>query len=63
LFDQMKRHFGLHCHLLRLRSNQCVVSDDDSTQVPAREWMTPLQDLANLEQQGVTPPSLLVLPG
>jgi hypothetical protein len=58
LFDQMKRHFGLHCHLLRLRSNQCVVSDDDSTQVPSCEWMTPLQDLANLEQQGVTSPSL-----
>ncbi|OAL64876.1 hypothetical protein A7C99_4312 [Trichophyton rubrum] len=29
LFDQMKRHFGLHCHMLRLRSNQCVVTDDD----------------------------------
>lgn len=52
LFDQMKRHFGLHCHFLRLRSNQCVVSDDDSTAVPVCEWLSPSQDLAILGQQG-----------
>ncbi|KAL1961127.1 hypothetical protein VTO42DRAFT_3072 [Malbranchea cinnamomea] len=51
IFDQMKRHFGLHCHLLRLRSIQCVVSDDDSTQVPTCEWMTPLQDLASMGEK------------
>ncbi|EKV16052.1 hypothetical protein PDIP_37860 [Penicillium digitatum Pd1] len=33
LYDQMKRHFGLHCHLLRLRSSQCVVTDDDKALV------------------------------
>ncbi|KAJ6068998.1 hypothetical protein N7499_010885 [Penicillium canescens] len=46
LYDQMKRHFGLHCHLLRLRSSQCVVTDDDSVQVPQCEWLTPSEHLS-----------------
>jgi hypothetical protein len=46
LYDQMKRHFGLHCHLLRLRSNQCVVTDDDSCQVPECEWLSPSERLS-----------------
>ena len=45
LFDLMKRHFGLHCHLLRLRSSQCVQSDDDSVAVPRCEWLPPEEDL------------------
>ncbi|KAL3474005.1 ER-golgi trafficking TRAPP I complex 85 kDa subunit-domain-containing protein [Aspergillus californicus] len=45
LYDQMKRHFGLHCHLLRLRSHQCVVTDDDSVQVPEPEWLSPSERL------------------
>ena len=49
LFDQMKRHFGLHCHLLRLRSDQCLPSDDDSVGVPLCAWMSPSEDLARLE--------------
>ncbi|KAL2011290.1 hypothetical protein VTN00DRAFT_4008 [Thermoascus crustaceus] len=48
LYDQMKRHFGLHCHLLRLRSNQCVVTDDDSVQVPPCEWLSPSEDLSKM---------------
>ena len=40
LFDLMKRHFGLHCHLLRLRRSQCVMIDDDSTRVPPCEWLS-----------------------
>ncbi|PGH03325.1 hypothetical protein AJ79_07403 [Helicocarpus griseus UAMH5409] len=51
LFDQMKRHFGLHCHMLRLRSNQCVLTDDDSTQFPSCEWLTPSEDLSELGEQ------------
>ncbi|OJD18650.1 hypothetical protein AJ78_01346 [Emergomyces pasteurianus Ep9510] len=51
LFDQMKRHFGLHCHLLRLRSNQCVISDDDSTQFPSCEWLTPSEELSEVGEQ------------
>ncbi|PKY05588.1 hypothetical protein P168DRAFT_325931 [Aspergillus campestris IBT 28561] len=46
LYDQMKRHFGLHCHLLRLRSNQCVVTDDDSVEVPECEWVSPAERLS-----------------
>lgn len=53
LFDQMKRHFGLHCHLLRLRSNQCVITDDDSTQIPSCEWLTPSEDISELGEQGM----------
>ena len=45
LFDLMKRHFGLHCHLLRLRSSHCIQSDDDSTPVPPCSWLPPEEDL------------------
>ena len=46
LFDLMKRHFGLHCHLLRLRSSHCVQSDDDSSPVPSCSWLSPEEDLS-----------------
>jgi hypothetical protein len=49
LFDQMKRHFGLHCHLLRIRSQVCLPSDDGSVEVPACEWYSPADDIARLE--------------
>jgi trafficking protein particle complex subunit 8 len=50
LFDQMKRHFGLHCHLLRLRSDECLPTDDDSVEVPASEWLSPIEDLMRLNE-------------
>lgn len=53
LYDQMKRHFGLHCHLLRLRSSQCVVTDDDSVQVPQCEWLSPQERLSGAGESGV----------
>lgn len=49
LFEQMKRHFGLHCHLLRLRSSQCVLTDDDSVQLPPCEWISAAEELAEIE--------------
>ncbi|KAJ5178421.1 TRAPP III complex Trs85 [Penicillium coprophilum] len=52
LYDQMKRHFGLHCHLLRLRSSQCVVTDDDSMQVPQCEWLSPAEHLSGAGEAG-----------
>lgn len=52
LYDQMKRHFGLHCHLLRLRSSQCVVTDDDSVQAPTSEWLSPLEHLSGVGEAG-----------
>ncbi|KIX08755.1 uncharacterized protein Z518_03412 [Rhinocladiella mackenziei CBS 650.93] len=48
LFDQMKRHFGLHCHLLRLRSASCTPSDDDTEELPPCEWLSPSEQLAFL---------------
>jgi hypothetical protein len=49
LFEQMKRHFGLHCHLLRLRSTQCVATDDDSMQLPRCEWLTAQEEIADIQ--------------
>ena len=52
LFDQMKRHFGLHCHLLRLRSSQCISSDDDSTKLTSSEWQSATEELAEIVTKG-----------
>lgn len=51
LFDQMKRHFGLHCHLLRLRSSNCVATDDDSAQFPRCEWVTASEETADIQER------------
>lgn len=48
LYEQMKRHFGLHCHLLRLRSTQCLASDDDSMRLPTCEWVSAGEELAEI---------------
>ena len=52
LFDLMKRHFGLHCHLLRLRTSQCVQTDDDSTKVPVDEWLSAEEEIGLLRSRG-----------
>ncbi|KAJ9604270.1 hypothetical protein H2200_011104 [Cladophialophora chaetospira] len=46
LFDQMKRHFGLHCHLLRLRSAPCTEADDDTEELPISEWLSSDEQLS-----------------
>ncbi|KAI9713442.1 MAG: hypothetical protein M1820_000824 [Bogoriella megaspora] len=51
LFEQMKRHFGLHCHLLRLRSGRCLPSDDDSRRLPASEWISAAEELAEIQKR------------
>ena len=51
LFDQMKRHFGLHCHLLRLRSSQCISSDDDSILLPRCEWVAASEELTEIQNR------------
>ncbi|TDZ14731.1 Transport protein particle subunit [Colletotrichum orbiculare MAFF 240422] len=48
LFDQMKRHLGLHCHLLRLRSTQSAETDDDSIPLPRSDWMSATEELADI---------------
>ena len=52
LFDLMKRHFGLHCHLLRLKSSQCFQSDDDGSQVPTVEWLSADEEAALQRMKG-----------
>lgn len=52
LFDLMKRHFGLHCHLLRLRRSQCVLTDDDSIRVPSCEWLSAEEEIEKLCMRG-----------
>lgn len=61
LFDLMKRHFGLHCHLLRLRSSQCVPTDDDSVLVPPCEWLSADDELAQIRRTGKFARSLISL--
>ncbi|EON61082.1 hypothetical protein W97_00293 [Coniosporium apollinis CBS 100218] len=51
LFEQMKRHFGLHCHLLRLRTNQCVSSDEDCIRIPTCEWISASEELAEIHRR------------
>ena len=51
LFEQMKRHFGLHCHLLRLRSTQCVPSDDDCVRLPICEWQSAAEELSEIKRR------------
>lgn len=52
LFEQMKRHFGLHCHLLRLRSTRAVPSDDDTVRLPACTWLSAAEELAEIHRRG-----------
>ena len=56
LYEQMKRHFGLHCHLLRLRSATCVSSDDDSVRLPVSEWISAGEELAQIQRRGENQP-------
>ncbi|KAJ8105411.1 hypothetical protein OPT61_g10195 [Boeremia exigua] len=53
-FDSMKRHFGLHCHLLRLKSQECIPSDDDSVRLPTCEWMSAGEELAEIQKRETT---------
>ncbi|KAI5861582.1 ER-golgi trafficking TRAPP I complex 85 kDa subunit-domain-containing protein [Durotheca rogersii] len=50
LFEQMKRSFGLHCHLLRIRGTQSAATDDDSIPLPRSEWMSAAEELADLRR-------------
>ncbi|KAI4867987.1 hypothetical protein F4820DRAFT_411944 [Hypoxylon rubiginosum] len=50
LFDQMKRNFGLHCHLLRIRGTQSVATDDDSIPLPRSEWMSASEEMTDIRR-------------
>ncbi|KAL8769985.1 MAG: hypothetical protein Q9209_004232 [Squamulea sp. 1 TL-2023] len=49
LFDLMKRHFGLHCYLLRIRSTPCVETDIEVIESPRCHWKTADEELAEME--------------
>ncbi|KAF2199537.1 hypothetical protein GQ43DRAFT_112884 [Delitschia confertaspora ATCC 74209] len=50
LFETMKRFYGLNCHLLRLKSNRCIPSDDDSVPLPTCEWISAGEELAEIQK-------------
>lgn len=50
LFDQMKRHFGLHCHLLRLKSGDPVTDNDEVEDLPDQEWPSAFADVSRLQR-------------
>lgn len=49
-FEQMKRHLGLHCHLLRLRCSKSAETDDDSMPLPCSDWMPAAEELARIHR-------------
>ncbi|KAL8666346.1 MAG: hypothetical protein Q9202_001617 [Teloschistes flavicans] len=53
LFDLMKRHFGLHCHLLRVRSERCTAADLDVVQLPKCQWLPADEELREKETSGM----------
>ena len=55
LFNQMKRHFGLHCHLLRIRSLECGPDDRDCVPLPTCRWLSAEEELADIRQKGNSP--------
>ncbi|PWW76505.1 hypothetical protein C7212DRAFT_192007 [Tuber magnatum] len=60
LFDQMKKHFGLHCHLLRLRSGGAsVISDDDAVVVPKSQWISAAEELHGIHYDDQQPTACL----
>lgn len=52
LFEQMKRHFGLHCHLLRLRTDECGPDRHDSIELPSSIWLSAEDELREARRQG-----------
>ena len=52
LFDQMKKHFGLHCHLLRIRSMECDTHDEDGTELPSCDWFSAAEELEVIRRKG-----------
>ena len=56
LFEQMKKHFGIHCHLLRLRSGgRTVITDDDAVTFPTINWRSAAEELAEITSKAVSP--------
>ena len=52
LFDQMKKHFGLHCHLLRIRSVECSPENQDRVCLPPCNWLSALEEVEHITRRG-----------
>ncbi|KXJ89144.1 putativeTRAPP complex protein TRS85 [Microdochium bolleyi] len=50
LFDQMRRNLGLNCDMLRIRGTQSAETDDDSIPLPRSEWMSAVEELADIKR-------------
>ena len=53
LFDLMKRHFGLHCHLLRLKSSRSKPDQEDSIVLPPAKFLSADEDMAYGRMNGM----------
>lgn len=63
LFDLMRRHFGLHCHLLRLKSSSSSQHDQSCEIVPPMSWLSADEVLAHDRMKGKSPnPSDVISP-
>lgn len=52
VFEQMKRHFGIHCHLLKIKSTQAVPSDEECVRLSTCEWLSAAEELAEIHRRG-----------
>ena len=52
LFDQMKRHFGLHCHLLRLKATAAASLGSDTTSISTPEWLPAQEEIGEIFWRG-----------
>ena len=52
LFDQMKRHFGLHCHLLRLKATSAPSLGSDTIPIASPEWLPAQEELGEIYWRG-----------
>ena len=48
----MKRHFGLHCHLLRLKGTECSSDQPEAMAFPSYIWTTADDELMDIHQRG-----------
>ena len=53
LFEQMKRHFGLHCHLLRIRSVECKAGSEDGVKLPSQQWLSAAEEVDDMRRKGM----------
>lgn len=56
LFERMKRHFGLHCHMIRMHSSKFDLNTPETQiqVVPYSEWMSAAEEVTLLQQERPT---------